>query len=472
MKKVMLFIPPESTIEDAKQIGTKWPRIGSAYVAAYLRGKEAKVSILDCKVIERGMNNIAEAIKRFDPDILASGPFTEEILEAYNVFKLAKELKPEVINVIGGPHATALPEITLREFSLIDLVVYGEAEITMVELAKLESKKDLHKIDGIVYRNGKEIIKNKPRLLIKNIDKLPYPAWDLFPLDAYKGVSSISSLEKTNNPVLELPMVSARGCPFQCNFCFKTFGNGLRIRDPKNVVDELEYNYNKYGISHTVFVEGTFAADRRRGIEICEGIIRKGLHKKIKWFCETRVDRVDEEFLSKIKEAGCEEVDFGVESGDEEILRKSKKGITIPQVKKAVRLAKRVGLKIGCYFIIGHPHETKESIKKTYKLARELNPDILSVGIMIPYPGTEIRRMAKKGEGNYRLVSSDWKEYTKQRGGPLEMKNLSINEIRKIQSRGYMKYYLRPSKILFILKNFPLKKITKIMKSLLKESLF
>lgn len=470
MKKVMLFVPPASSIEDAKQSGIKWPRIGLAYIAAYLREKGVDVNVLDCRALGLKTNDIAEAIKEFDPDILAAGPFTEEIVSTYEVFKLARELKPGITNLIGGPHATALPERTLKEFPEIDIIVYGEGEISMADLAGCQSKEDLHKINGITYRNGKGIIKNKPNPQVEDIDNLPYPAWDLFPLHAYKGILTIGSLERVNRKFLELPILSARGCPFQCNFCFKTFGNSLRKRDSKKVVDELEYNYEKYGITHTVFVEGTFATDQRQAIEMCNDIIKRKLHKKIKWLCETRVDRVDEGFLKKIKEAGCEEVDFGVESGDEEILKRSKKGITIPQVKRAVKLAKEAGLKVGCYFIIGHPYETKESIKKTYKLARQLDSDILSVGIMIPYPGTEVKDMAIKGEGNYRLLPNEWMDYTKQRGGPLEMKNLSIDEIRKIQSREYIKYYLRPGKILFILKSLPLKKIIKIIKSLLKEA--
>ena len=468
MKKVMLFTPPEPTIKDAKQIESKWPRIGLAYIAAYLRENGVKVEVLDCKALELSMNKIAEAIKKFDPDILASGPFTEEILAAYKVFKLAKHLKQDIINVIGGPHATALPERTLEEFPAIDIVGYGEGEITMAKLVNIKSKKDLNKIDGISYRDGGKIIKNKPRQLIKDIDTLPYPAWDLFPLHVFRGRLMIGSYEKTNKPIFELPMVSARGCPFQCNFCFKTFGNTLRQRDPKKVIDELEYNYKKYGITHTYFVEGTFAVDKKKTIKMCDDMIRRGLHKKIKWVSETRVDRVDGEILRKIKEAGCEQIDLGVESGDEGILRRSKKGITIPQVKKAVRLAKKVGLKVVCYFIIGHPYETKRSIKKTYKLAKELDPNMILVGIMMPYPGTEIMRMAKKGEGNYRLISDDWREYTKQRGGPLELKNLSIDELRKIQNREYLKYHLRPSKIPYILKTIPFKKIIKVTKSLIK----
>ena len=180
----MLFVPPESSIEDAKQSGIKWPRIGLAYIAAYLREKGVIVKVLDCRALGLKMNNIADSIKGFDPDILASGPFTEEILSTYEVFKLARELTTGITNVIGEPHATAIPEKTLKEFPEIDIIVYGEGEISMADLVGFQSKEDLHKINGIMYRNGKGIIKNKPNPQFEDIDKLPYPAWDLFPLHA------------------------------------------------------------------------------------------------------------------------------------------------------------------------------------------------------------------------------------------------------------------------------------------------
>ena len=266
---------------------------------------------------------------------------------------------------------------------------------------------------------------------------------------------------------MELPILSARGCPYQCNFCYKAYP-GLRNRDPVRIIDELEYDIKRYGVTEFFFVEGTFAANKEQGLRLCDEVIKRGLNKKIGWVVETRVNVVKEELLRKMKQAGCRQVDFGVESGDEIILKNTKKGITIEQVKRAVKLAKKVGLKAGCYFIIGHPFETKESIKKTYKLARELDADLMNVGIMIPYPGTKVREMAEKGEGNYRLICEDWSEYTKQRGGPLELTNLPLKELQKIQSREYIKYYIRPSKLLYVIKNLPVKKIAKITKSLLK----
>lgn len=471
MKHVLLFTPPSSAIRDVIQMASTWPRIGIAYIAGYLREKGIPVTVLDGKSLGLSPDEIVQEIVRQKPDIVAAGPFTEEIMRTYDVLRRTKEYDPEIVTVLGGPHATAIPERTLLESRDIDIIVCGEGEETMGELASTEGKDSYGKISGIAYRHEGKIRKTASRPLIADIDSLPYPAWDLFPLDVYRGRVTSASQEKSRNPYLELPLLSARGCPYQCNFCFKTFGNTLRNRDPLRVVDELEHNHNTYGITHTCFVEGTFAADPSIAHIICDEIIRRGLHRKITWLCETRIDRVDEELLRKVKSAGCEEVDFGVESGDEDILRHSKKGISIPEVKNTVRLAKKVGLKVACYFIIGHPFETRESIRRTYRLARELDPDIISVGIMIPYPGTAIMKMAEQGEGNYRLITTDWNEYTKQRGGPLETRDIGIQELRRIHSREYLKYYLRPSKLPVMWKTLPLRKIGRIVKQLISDAM-
>jgi len=463
-KRVLLVVPPEPELRDLKQSGSTWPRIGLAYVAAYLRDQGVNVRILDCIALGLGHEGVAEAVREFRPQFVGAGPFTEEIYEARGVCRTAKEIDPAIVTVFGGPHASALPERTLREFPDVDVAVCGEGEVSF---SKLIQGADPEAIRGIAWRDGDgRVVVNEPAELVENVDSLPFPAWDLFPLDRYRGILTLHLRQKVHRPTLELPILSARGCPFRCTFCYKTYP-GLRNRDPVRIVDELQHGMETYGATEFFFVEGTFAANRKQGLRICEEIIDRGLADKIRWIVDTRVNVVSEELLRKMKAAGCVRVEYGVESGDEQILRNSKKGITIPQVKAAVRMARRAGLKVGCYFIIGHPFETRQGIQKTYRLARQLNPDLMNVGIMIPYPGTVVRRMAERGEGNYRLVCDDWSEYTKQRGGPLELTTIPLRELQRIQSREYIKYYLRPSKLWFILKNLPIRKTWQIVKSLL-----
>ena len=463
MKNVLFIIPPESKIKDVKQGGAQFLRTGIAYIASYLRQNSIHVKIFDCRALHQDIDQILKTIEEFHPNFVGLGPYTEEIYEANRICKIIKEKYPGIVTILGGPHVSALPQRTLEEFPAVDLVVHGEGERTVLDIV---NGKNIEDIKGLAYRHEGKIVINDPPEVIQDIDSLPYPAWDLFPLDTYRGISTIHLSEKIIDPILEMPVLSSRGCPFKCNFCYKTFP-GLRNRDPIKIADEIEFNVNTYGASEIFFVEGTFAAHRAQGEQLCDELIKRGLNKKIKWMAETRVTAVNENLLIKMKEAGCQQINFGVETGDEQILKNSKKGITLEQIINAVELAKKIGFKVSCFFIIGHPFETKKSIRKTYALARKIDPDLMNVGIMIPYPGTQIRDMAEKGEGDYNLVCDDWSEYTKQRGGPLELKTIPLRELRRIQSIEYLKYYLRPKKILFILKHLPIKKIIKIITSLL-----
>ena len=463
MTRVLLVVPPEPLLKDLKQSGSKWPRVGLGYVAAYLREHGVDVRVMDCKAEELDHDGAAQRIAEFRPDFLGVGPFTEEIEEAYRVCRTAKGIDARITTVFGGPHASALPERTLRGCPELDTVVCGEGEVTLLELVR---GADRAAVRGLVFRRDGDVIGNQPREQIADIDALPYPAWDLFPLEAYRGILTLHLREKINRPALELPILSARGCPYRCNFCYKTY-HGLRNRDPITVVDELEHDMKAFGASEFFFVEGTFAADRAQGMRICDEIVRRGLADRIRWIVETRVNVVTEDLLSRMKQAGCRQVEFGVETGDAEILRQTQKGTTLEQVSRAVSLAKKAGLKVGCYFIIGHPNETRESIARTYAFARRLDPDLMNVGIMIPYPGTRVRAMAERGEGGYRLLCDDWSEYTKQRGGPLELRDVPLGDLQRIQSRQYIAYYLQPRKMWFVLRNLSLRKIGRIVRSLL-----
>ena len=455
MNKIMLIMPPDLYAKDGLQTGSAFPRIGVAYVAGYLRSKGANVVILDSEVLHLTLDGVAAKIREFAPDAIGMGPFTEEILAAYEVCKITKQINPHILTVMGGPHASAIPERTLRECPSLDVVVCGEGEITLMEIIQSSS---LEGVKGIVFRAGDAVITTDPRERFGIIDDLPYPAWDMFPLDAYRGILNRNFSERSGPPILQLPIISSRGCPYQCIFCYKTLP-GFRAREAVEVVDELEFNIKTYGATDFFFVDGTFGVDRKKGEAICDEIIKRGLNTKIAFEVETRVNVINDRFMAKLKTAGCVQVFFGVESGDQEMLKVIKKDITLEMAEKAVALAKKHGLITTCTFVICLPGETKKAIKRTYLFARKLDPDFIAVGIMIPYPGTHVRELAEKGEGNYRLISDDWRDYRKQRGGPLELMDINIHQLRRIHEWEYLKYFLRPRKLLFLLKNVPKKKL-------------
>jgi len=467
MKKILFFTPPKGEIRDVKQLESQFLRIGIAYIAAYLREKRHEVKVIDATALNLDIEQIKQEIEAENPDFIGMGPFTEEIFQAYKIIQLAKSINRNITTVFGGPHPSAMPEETLKEFPLVDYVIYGEGEETFFKLVNEQAPSD---IDGLAYRtkNG-DIVVNKPAYPIEDLDSLPYPAWDLFPLEQYRGRLVTNFNRKLNIPVLEIPVLSVRGCPSRCNFCFKVY-EGLRFRDPVKVVDEMEHMVNTYGATDIFLSEGTFLAKSEHGKRICREIIDRGLNKKISWIAETRVNSVDEESLNLLREAGCKELCYGIESGDETILKNSGKGIGFEQMNKAINLTKKAGIRACCFSIIGHPYETEESINKTVELLMELDSDVMNIAIMMPYPGTKVREMALKGEGNYRLLSNDWSIYTKQEGGPLELQNLPLRDLQRLQSKGYIKYFLKPKRLPYIFKHFSPGKIFEITIDLFKKA--
>lgn len=467
MKRILLLIPPQK-IRDVKQTGTVWLRISIGYLGAYLRNHGFNVKILDCKAEGLDMSQLKDKVSQYSPHFVGLSAFTEEILDVSKACTVIKKLDSKITTIVGGPHPSAIPSQTLEEFEDIDIAVSGEGEQTLLEIVQKEDLIELKDVNGIAFRQDGKIIVTPPRQLISHVDSIPEPAWDMFNLNHYRGRETFSHCEKTDKDILELPILGARGCPFQCNFCFKVYGKSLRLRDPSLVVREMEDNIKKYGATGFFFVEGTFGVKESWGLEFCDILMAKGLHKKINWDANVRVD-ISHKLLSKMKDAGCRAVYFGIESGDENILKQSGKNISLDQIKKTVYNAQMLGFRTGCYFIVGHPNETFQQAKKTAMLARELDSEIFNLGIMVPYPGTKIYDMALRGEGGYKLLSKDWGIYLKQEGGVLELDKIPLAKLKKFQSQAYVRYYLRLKKMFFILRFFPLSKIIKISRSLMKN---
>ena len=255
----------------------------------------------------------------------------------------------------------------------------------------------------------------------------------------YKGVWGLRKK-------LEFPLLSGRGCPYQCVFCQRVLGSKVRLRSVSNVVDEIEYDL-ELGAKSIFFVDETFTISKKRTIDLCNEILQRGLNDEISWWFQTRVDLVDREILSKVKEAGCRLVNFGVESANSEILKKIKKDVTIAQTKKAFKVAREVGLKTEMNLIFGLPYDTTDTITESINLMMQINPDYVTIGILVPFPGTEVSLMAKKGEGGLKLISTDWGTYGKQLGSALELDSINRSELNMYQSKAYSKFYFRPSRI-------------------------
>lgn len=437
MKVALTRVRPPKIVE--RWDVASYPHPGLAYIAAYLRSKDVDCVVYDAKFDPKFFNfdNLKRRLLEDEPDIVGFTAMTHEIDYTAEAAEEIKKVLPKSAIVIGGVHATALPRDTLINYPVFDIAVFGEGEYTAYELAKaLEQGLDLNAIKGIAFRRGNEILVNEPREWIRNLDELPFPAWDLFPR------------------AKEYPVLCSRGCPFQCAFCMRVLGNRVRKRSAENVVKEIERLVGDYNIRRVLFRDETFTVNKKYVIELMNLIIRRGLHRRIKWMAQTRVDLVDYEILLKMKEAGCDELDLGVESGHPDILKIIKKGTTPEEAVRAVRLVKKVGMKCNSFFILGHPFETIQTVNDTVNLAIKLNTNNVAFGIMVPYPGTEVYQMAKNGVGGYRLISKDWKAFNKTIGNALELKQLNRRTLEKLQLLAYFKFYLFNLRIIDLAKLF------------------
>ena len=425
------------------------PPLGLGWLAAVLEQNQISVSIIDALAERMDLETVVNKVKQNSPDIIGITCVTHMRKDAFDTADRIKQTCPKTTIIIGGPHVTFTAEDTLANIQSVDIIVRGEGEITFLELVKaLESGTNYSDIKGISFRSGQNIIHNPPRPFIENLDELPFPARHLFPMDKYDFKIPFSNVRATN-------VLSGRGCPIGCIYCSTTnmWGKIIRVRSPKNVVDEIEKIVKECGIRGIYFFDDTFTFHRARVIQICDEIIARALD--LTWFCESRVDVVDEELLYKMKKAGCKIVALGVESGSQRVLDIINKKISVSQSITAINLCKKVGLKSKAFFMYGIPGELPQDIEATFRLAYGLIPDEQIVGICEIRPGTEVEDIAR--EKNLLPEGFSWAK-TGELLPKYQQDELFQQEVAKIQSKVRREYLLKPGYALKLLlkKNFRL----------------
>jgi anaerobic magnesium-protoporphyrin IX monomethyl ester cyclase len=324
-------------------------------------------------------------------------------LPAVEIVKAAKQALPNCLTMMGGPHVTVMDEQTLSENPEVDIIVRGEGEQTMLELAKLVSNRNLKtlgEVAGITFRKNGQIFHTPDRPFIQNIDDLPHPAHKHFEVSMYRILGK-----------MYLPIITSRGCPYQCAFCLasRMCGRGFRARSPSKVVDELEWLRDTFGANAFAFYDDTFTFDVKRALAICDEMQNRKVG--LPWDCRTRVDRVTKEVLAKLRNTHCQLIHFGVESGSQKMLDAMKKGTTIEQNERAIKWAKEVGISVAISLVAGYPGETPEMLKQTIDFIRRTEPDYVYMCEAVPYPGTELYDLVKELGWE---MSSDWSQYHEQ----------------------------------------------------------
>jgi radical SAM superfamily enzyme YgiQ (UPF0313 family) len=376
--------------------------LGIGYLAAVLEENQYEVNVMDCQSVRPTQQQLEAELSKQKPDIVGVTASTLTFWPAVNVVKTAKRTLPNVLTILGGSHVTALPQQTLESVPEADIVVRGEGERTMLELADYAANgkvKKLGDISGLTYRHNGEIVNTANREFIQNLDELPFPAYKHFPLENYRVTGK-----------MYLPIITSRGCPFECTFCLasKICGTKFRVRSPKKVLDELEWLRDTHHADVVAFYDDSFTFDRKRAQAICAEMKKRKFN--LPWDCRTRVDLIDKEILSKLLQANCLLIHFGVESGSQKMLDAMKKHTTVEKNAWAIKLAKEVGISVAISVVVGYPGETEKELKQTFDFIKQTSPDFVYVCQAIPYPGTELLDIlhawaASKQTGN-QLTSS------------------------------------------------------------------
>lgn len=377
--------------------------LGIGYLAAVLEQEGYQVSVVDCQITHPDSKALEEKFRSLNPDIIGVTSATVTYLPALDVLKTAKAAVPNALTLMGGPHVTVLDHEALVESESLDVVVRGEGEQTMLELAKLVSEgnaKNLSGVQGITFKHSNQIIQNPDRPFMTDIDSLPLPAHRHFDTNMYKlfGVNY-------------MPIITSRGCPSACTFCLarKMCGHAFRGRSPSKVVDELEWLRDEYHAGAFAFYDDTFTFDLKRAHAICDEMQKRKVD--LPWDCRTRVDRVNKELLAKLKATNCQLIHFGVESGSPEMLKLMHKGTTVELNAQAIKWAKEAGISVAVSLIIGYPTETPEMLQKTIDFLYKTKPDYVYMCEAVPYPGTELEAFIKQLGLE---VPAEWNQYREE----------------------------------------------------------
>lgn len=425
--RVLLINPPIASYYH--RLGLKYPPLGVGYIAGSLVKAGYNVKVIDLNVEKIDI----KSIPYYDFDIVGISTDTTRYPMALKIAQIAKSKGCRV--VIGGPHTTFLDKETL-ETGFIDYVVRGEGENIILDLMdSLSGRKRIGEVKGISYIKDGVIIRNPDAEPIKDLDSIPFPARNLLPMNRYTA-----KLEGT----FATSIITSRGCPFNCSFCSSSAFSGIvwRSRSVRNIIEELEILYKKYGYRAIAFFDDNFTLNPNRVIELCEEILRLGW--RFKWWAFSRLDGIINnpkmvEFMAK---AGNYMVFIGFESANQEVLNNYKKNLLVEKAKEAINILRKNKIKVMGSFILGALEETKAMINKTIEYAKRLNPDIAQFSILTPYPGTALFEEVRS-----KIINRNWEAYD---GGYSVFKHehLSPIELRWLIAKAYIYFYGRPKRLL------------------------
>jgi len=411
------------------------PYISLVYSASVLEEAGYDVTFLDAQAEKMNIEQVLLRIHAIKPDLIVSVINLPSIYGDVKLFESIKKNFPSVKIICMGTMCKILPGEVLKN-GTVDCAITGEAEGVLVELlSKIKKNESIAGVKGIAFMNEKNLIRTPQPPLITDLDSLPFPPYHLMPMNKYRtfyfGMDTIYA-----------PIWSSRGCPFQCSYYCPYplgFGKKIRYRSPKNVVDEIDYIVTEFEVGGIIFRDQNFTLDYKRTEEICDIIIEKKID--INWLCETRLDKVPNSLLRKMRKAGCTSIHFGLETGDPDILNKTgKPGMKLSTARDAIKRTKKNGIVPTVNVIIGLPGDTWKSIENTLKVLFKLHLDSVQFNMVTPYPGT---KFFEDAERKGLIAIKDWSKYTGI-DPVMRTENLTIEELKNAQKYLERNFYRTP----------------------------
>lgn len=425
--KLLLVKAPSST-------HTINPPLSLAYLIPNAQ-KHAQIKVLDCLKENYSFQDFKNYIEKYNPDVVGFTAFTMEINSVFKCAQIVKNLNNKAYTIVGGPHASTFPEHVLEK-GFIDFAFVGEAETSFPKLLKQLKgiKKNFKNIPNLAFKEKGKIKINKLRFE-ENLDSLPLPDFDLMNFKTYPKLYFARK-----HP--SMPILTSRGCPFNCSFCtgYKISGKKFRTRSPENIIQELKILKQKYKIKEFQIWDDNFTLDRKRAMKFCNLLIKEGMN--LIWWCPNgvRMETLDYELLRKMKESGCYSIVLGIESGSERIQKDMNKNLDFKKLRQVVNLAHKLKMRTQGFFIIGYPTETKKDIIKTIKLAKSLPLDRATFGLFQPLPGSDIHLQLRK-QGKLDEIDFTKIEYSKPSIAP---EGMSLEKLKKLQQKALVEFYFQP----------------------------
>lgn len=410
---------------------------GLAYLAA-VTPPDIELSVINGDVDEDSDKRFVRRVAEVDAEMLLFTAHTYQVPAVERAAAAAKLRNPRIVTVLGGPHAGEIPEETLRRCPSLDIAAVGEGEETIVDLYRaFREGGDWSGVAGIAYRAADAIRRNPDRSEAADVDALPFPKWDAFDLPRYRPFYPL--------PDTSFPLLTSRGCPYPCRFCSRALGDAVRDRSIESVRGEIEsvlaMGYRSFHIT-----DETFTLKRRRTLALCEELARIAREHPIAWVTQTRVDRLDMEILKLMKEGGCVSINFGIESGDQELLDSMGKRIELADAVRVLDMCRQVGMHNSVNFILGCPGETRRTLRVTQQFVRRIDTHQLAVSQLVAFPGTDYHRMAVAGENGVRLVSDDWERMHPQFKSNLKVPGVKQRQLAWAQFFMYFQFYVLGAK--------------------------